>query len=68
LPNIVRTIGSGRGWPEHVARIEEKGAYKGFVIKDEGKELLNLCGFRWECNIKMEPNEIGWEVDWLYLA
>jgi hypothetical protein len=55
---------------EHVAIMKEgRGAYKVLVGKPEGTKPLGRSRYRWEDNIKMYYQEIGWEcVEWIYLA
>jgi len=70
-PNIVRVINSRRiGWAEHVARMgERRGVYWVLVGKPEGKRPLGRHRHRWEDNIKMDVQEVGYEgVDWIELA
>ena len=44
-------------------------AYIGFCGKSEGKRPLGRPGRRWEDNIKMELQEVGYGVtDWFELA
>jgi hypothetical protein len=46
-----------------------RNAYKILVRKPEGKRPLRRHRHRWECNIRMDLTEIGWEgVDWMHLA
>ena len=70
-PNIVRVIKSRRmRWAGHVARMgEERGAYRVFVRKPEGKRPLGRPRRRWVDNIKMDLQEVGCGyVDWIGLA
>jgi len=59
-PNIV--IKSRRmRWAGHVARLEKRrGVYRVLVGKPEGKRLLGRPRHRWEYNIKMDRQEVGW--------
>jgi hypothetical protein len=71
LPNIVRVVKSRRmRWARHVARMGEKGGvYRVLVGKPEGKRPLGRPRLRWEDNIKMDVQEVGWgRVDWMELA
>jgi len=63
-PNIVRVIKSREmRWKEHVARIgDRRGAYGVLVEKPEGKISLGGRRRRWEYNIKMGVQEVGWRV------
>ena len=54
---------------EHVARMGEKrGAYRVLVRKHEGKGPLGTHRLRWECNIKMDLEEVVWGMDSIDLA
>ena len=70
-PSIVRVIKSRRlRWEGLVARMEEwRGVHKGLVGKPEGKRPLGRTRRRWEGNIKMYLQEVGWGGgDWMELA
>jgi len=70
-PNIVRMIKSRRmRWAGHVARLgERRGVYKLLVRKPEGKRPLGRPRRRWEDNIKMDRQEVGYGgVNWIELA
>ena len=70
-PNNVRVIQSRRmRWAGHVARMgEERGAYRLFVGKPEGKRPLGRPRRRWLYNIRMDLQEVGCGyVDWIGLA
>jgi hypothetical protein len=57
-------------WAEHVALMEERrGLYRVLVGKLEGKSPLRRPRLRWEDNIKMDLQEVGWGgVYWIDLA
>jgi hypothetical protein len=57
-PNIIRVIKLRRmRWAEHVAHMGEKrGAYRILV----GRRPLGRPRCRWEDNIKMDLQEVGW--------
>ena len=57
-------------WVGHVARIGEKrGVYTILMGKPEGKRPLGRPRRRWEDNIKMHLQEVGWgDMDWIDLA
>jgi len=57
-------------WAGHVARIGEKrGIYRVLVGTLEGKRPLGIPRRRWECNIKMDLQEVGCgDMDWIELA
>ena len=61
-PNIVRVIKSRRmRWAGHVASMEERrGVYRVLVGKPEGKRPPGRPRHRWEDNIKMDLQEVGW--------
>jgi len=70
-PNIVQVIKSRRmRWAEHVARMgEERGAYRVFVGKPEGKRPLGRPRRRWVDNTRMDLLEVGCGyMDWIGLA
>jgi hypothetical protein len=56
-------------WAGHVARVGEKrGAYRILVGRPEGRRPLGRPRRRWEDNIKMHMQEVGWCMDWIELA
>jgi hypothetical protein len=61
-PNIIRVIKSKRmRWAGHVARMAEKGgAHMILVGRPEGRRPLWRPWRRWEDNIKMDLQEVGW--------
>ena len=70
-PNILRVIKSRRmRWAGHVARMgEERGVYRLFVGKPEGKRLLGRPRRRWVDNIRADLQEVGCGyMDWIGLA
>jgi len=54
----------------HVAHMgERRGIYRVLVGKPEGKRLLGRPRYRWEDNIKMGLQEVGFGgMDWIKLA
>jgi hypothetical protein len=70
-PNTVRVIKSRRmRWAGHVARMgERRGVYRVLMGKPEGKRPLGRPRRRWEDNIKMYFQEVGFRgMDWIELA
>jgi hypothetical protein len=61
-PNIIRVIKSRRmWWAGHVARMGEgKGAYRILVGRPKRRRPLGRPRCRWEDNIKMDLQEVGW--------
>jgi hypothetical protein len=61
-PNIIRVIKSRRmTWARHVARMGGKrGAYRILVVRPEGRQPLGRPRCKWEDNIKMDLQEVGW--------
>jgi len=57
-------------WAGHVARMgQTRGAYRILVWRPEGKRPLGRSRRRWEDNIKMDLQEVGWRgMDWIDLA
>ena len=57
-------------WAGHVARMgKRKGAYRILVGKPEEKRPLGKPRRRWEDNINIDQQEVGWEgMDWIDLA
>ena len=63
-PSNIRVIESRRmRRAGHVASMgERRGAYRVLVEKPEGKKPLGRPRRRWEHNIKMDLQEVGWGV------
>jgi len=57
-------------WAGHVARIgERRGVYRVLVGKPEGRRPLGRPRHRWEDNIKMNLQEVGYGgMDWIGLT
>jgi hypothetical protein len=48
---------------------EGRGAYRIFVGRSEGRRSLGRPRRRWDDNIKMDLQEVGWEgMDWIDMA
>jgi hypothetical protein len=69
-PNIIRVIKSRRmRCAGHVARMGgRRGAYRILVGRPEGRRPHGKPRRRWEDNIKMDLQEVGWGMDWIDLA
>jgi len=70
-PSTVRMIKSRRmRWAGHVARMgERRGVYRVLLGKPEGNRSLGILRHRWEDNIKMDLQEVGFGgMDWIGLA
>ena len=70
-PSVVRVIKSKRmRWAGHVAYIvARRDLYRVLVGKPEGRRPLGRPRHRWEVNIKMDGQEVGWGgMDWIDLA
>jgi len=57
-------------WAGHVARMEDRRVvYKVLMGKPDGKRSPGRTRCRWEDNIKMDFQEVGWRgMDWIDLA
>jgi hypothetical protein len=69
--NIGRVITSRRmRWAGHVARMGKVRAVYGVLVgKPEGRRPLGRPKLRWEDNIRMDLQEVGFGVmDWIMLA
>jgi hypothetical protein len=47
---------------------EKRGAYRVLVGRPEGRRPLGRPRRRWEDNIKMDLQEVGWGMNWIELA
>jgi hypothetical protein len=47
---------------------EKRGAYRILVGRPEGRRPLGRPRRRWEDNIKVDLEEVGWGMDWIELA
>jgi len=69
--DLIRVIKSRRmRWEWHVTRMgERRGAYRGLVGKPDGRRPLGRPRRRWQDNIKIGLQEMGWwGMDWIYVA
>ena len=56
-------------WVKHVVRVgERRDVYRVMVMRPEGKGPLVRPRRRWEDNIKMNLQEVGWGMGWIDLA
>jgi len=57
-------------WAGHLAhRGERRGFYRILVRRPEGRRPIGSPRHRWEDNIKMDLQDVGWEDrDWIALA
>jgi hypothetical protein len=69
-PNIVRVTKSRRmRWAGYVARMGEGTVAHRFLVgRPEGRRPFGKLRRRWEDNIKMDLQEVGWGMDWIELA
>jgi hypothetical protein len=47
---------------------EKRGAYRILVGRSKGRRQLGRPRRRWEDNIKMDLQGVGWGMDWIELA
>jgi hypothetical protein len=47
---------------------EKRAAFTILVGRPEGRRPLGRPKCRWEDNIKMDMEEVGWGMDWIQLA
>jgi hypothetical protein len=68
-PNTVWVIKSRMRWTGRVAQMgEDRGVYRVLVGKPKGKRPLGRTRHRWEDNIKMHLQEVGYGgKDWIGL-
>jgi hypothetical protein len=62
-PKAIRAINSRRmRWAGHVAHVwDRRGAYRGLMGRPVGRRSFGRSRRRWEDNIKMDLQEVGWE-------
>jgi hypothetical protein len=54
---------------EAIILTDSTGAYMILVRIHKGKKTLGRPRLRWEDNIKMDLQDVGWEsINWIYLA
>jgi hypothetical protein len=65
-PNIIRVIKSRRmRWAGHVARMGKRGAYRILLGRSDGRRPLGRPRRRLEDNIKMDLQDVGWDMYWI---
>jgi hypothetical protein len=47
---------------------EKRGAYRILVGRREGRRPLGRPRSRWQDNIKVDLQDVGWSMDWIELA
>jgi hypothetical protein len=47
---------------------EKRGVYRILVGRPEGRQPLGRPRRRWEDNIKVDLQEVGWDMDWIEMA
>jgi hypothetical protein len=47
---------------------EKRVTYRILVGRPEGRRPLGRPRLRWEDNIKIDLQEVGWDMDWIELA
>ena len=47
---------------------ERRGVYRDLVGRPEGRRPLGRPKRRWEDNIKMDLQKVGWGMDWIEVA
>jgi len=70
-PNVFGVIKSRRiKWAGHIALIgESRSVYRVLVGKPEEKSPLGRPKIRWEYNIKMDLQEVGFgDMDWIDMS
>ena len=62
-PNIIQEIKLRMRWVRHVARMgDRRSEHSVLVGRSEGKTSLGKPRLRWEDNIKINLQEVGWRV------
>ena len=68
-PNIIRVIKPRRKMGGACSACGGGGAYRVLVGKSDAKRPIGRLKHRWEYNIKMELQDMGWDVtDWIDLT
>jgi hypothetical protein len=47
---------------------EKRGAYRILLGRPEGRQPLGRPRYRWEDNIKMDLQAVGWGMNWIELG
>jgi hypothetical protein len=56
-------------WAGNVAYVgDSRGTYRVLVWRPERKRTLGRPSRRWEDNIKINLQEVGWGMDWIDVA
>jgi hypothetical protein len=56
-------------WVEDVARMgDRRGAYRDLVGKPEARRPVGRPRRRWDNNVKMDHQKVGWGLDWIDLV
>jgi hypothetical protein len=56
-------------WLRHVAsKGERRGVYRNLAENPEGKRTLGIPTYRSKYDIKINLQEMGWDMDWIDLA
>jgi hypothetical protein len=68
-PNIRSIKSRMMKWVERVAHMGDiRGAYRNFVGKPEARRPLGRPRRRWDDNIKMDHQKVGWDIEWIDLV
>jgi hypothetical protein len=69
LPNIRLIKSRMMKWMGHVAHMRDRrAAYRDLVGKPGARRPLGIPRRRWDDNIKMDHQKLGWGIDWINLV